>query len=104
MRVSERPKISLVQGKSEPVLAAGGGGPHDPTMEIRLAHLETDVATMRADLSATRADLGATRVDMAYIRGRLESLPTTWQMIGTVLAGNIGLAGLLFATVKLFQH
>lgn len=51
-----------------------------------------------------RADLSALRVDAAYIRGRLESLPTTWQMVGTVLAGNIALAGILFAAVKLFSH
>jgi hypothetical protein len=66
-------------------------------METRLARLESDFLAMRADLSATRADT-------AYIRGRLESLPTTWQMVGTVLAGNIGLAGVLLAAVMLFGH
>lgn len=51
-----------------------------------------------------RADVSATRVDVAYIRGRLESLPTTSQMIGTVMGGNAAFAGVLFAAVKLFGH
>jgi hypothetical protein len=66
-------------------------------MEARLARLESDFQAMRADLSATRADT-------SYIRGRLESLPTTWQMVGTVLAGNIALAGVLFSAARLFGH
>ena len=66
-------------------------------MEARLTRLENDFHAMRADLSAVRADA-------AYIKGRLESLPTTWQMVGTVLAGNVALAGILFAAVKLFSH
>ena len=64
-------------------------------MEARLAKLEEDFRAIRADTSATRADV-------AYIRGRFESLPTAWQMITTVLGGNVALAGLLFAAVKLF--
>ena len=51
-----------------------------------------------------RADLCATRSDTAYIRGRVESLPTTWHMVGTILVGNIGLACALRAAVKLFGH
>jgi hypothetical protein len=66
-------------------------------MEARLTRLEADFHAMRADLNATRADT-------AYIRGRLESLPSTWQMIGTIMAGNIALAGVLLAAVKLFGH
>ena len=95
--MSDRPSIRLVHARREPTLAAGGDGPHDPTMEARLARLESDFAAMRADLSATRSDT-------SYIRGRVEGLPTTWQMVGTIMAGNIGLAGVLLAAVKLFGH
>jgi hypothetical protein len=66
-------------------------------MEARLARLEADFAVMRADLSATRSDT-------SYIRGRLESLPSTWQMIGTVIGGNIGLVGVLFAAARFLGH
>jgi hypothetical protein len=93
--MSERIPLRLASGRREPTLAGAGGGPHDPDMEARLTRLEGDCQVMRADLSATRATC-------EYIRGRLESLPTTWQMVGTVLAGNAGLAAVLFAAVKLF--
>jgi hypothetical protein len=66
-------------------------------MEARINRLVEDFEAMRADLSATRSDT-------AYIRGRVESLPTTWHMVGTILAGNIGLACALRAAVKLFGH
>ena len=44
------------------------------------------------------------RSDVSYMRGRIESLPTTWQMVGMILAGNVGLAGILPAAVKLLGH
>jgi hypothetical protein len=64
---------------------------------MRLAKLESAFEAMRTDLSATRSDT-------SYIRGRLESLPTTWQMVGTIMAGNVALGGLLMAAAKLFGH
>ena len=95
--MSEHKQFRLIPGRREPSLATGGDGPHDPSMEARVARLEEDVRGMRADISATRSDT-------SYIRGRLESLPTTWQMVATVLGGNVALASLLFAAVKLLGH
>lgn len=66
-------------------------------MDARIARLETDFLAMRPDL-------GATRSDTSYIRGRIESLPSTWQMIATVLTGNVALAGTFLAAAKLFGH
>ncbi|HTB42802.1 MAG TPA: hypothetical protein VK741_04185 [Acetobacteraceae bacterium] len=51
-----------------------------------------------------RADLSATRADTAYIRGRLESLPTTWSMITAIIAGNLSLGALLIGAAKLLGH
>jgi hypothetical protein len=95
--LSGRIQLRAVPAPREPFLASGGSGPYDPSMEARITRLEEDFKAMRTDLSATRSDT-------AYIRGRLESLPTTWHMVGTILAGNIGLAGALLAAVKLFGH
>ncbi len=92
-----RGHLSLVAGRREPVLAPGGSGPHDPDMEARLVRLEADFQAMRADLSATRADT-------AYIRGRLESLPSTWSMITAIIAGNLSLGALLIGAAKLLGH
>ncbi len=91
------PRLHLTASRRESVLASGGDGPHDPGMEGRLTRLGADWHSMRADISATRATC-------AYIRGRLEGLPTTWHMVGTVLAGNVGLTGVLFAAAKVFGH
>ena len=66
-------------------------------MELRVARLEEDMRAMRTDISAMRADT-------SYIRGRVESLPTTWSMIGTMIAGNVALVGLLVAAARLLVH
>jgi hypothetical protein len=65
----------------------------DPALELRVSRLEAALDSIRADLSATRADA-------SYIRGRLESLPSTWQMIGTMIAGNVTLVALIFVVLK----
>jgi hypothetical protein len=95
--MSNRIHLRSVAIQREPILAPDGGGPYDRSMEARLTRLEGDFKAIRSDLSATRSDT-------SYIRGRLESLPTTRHMVGTILAGNIGLAGALLAAVKLFGH
>jgi hypothetical protein len=92
--MNERAYIRLDAARRSPYISTNGGGPQDPNLEARLTKLEDDMQSMRLDMTATRSDT-------AYIRGRLESLPNTWQMIGTVLAGNIGLAGVLLAAIKL---
>jgi hypothetical protein len=66
-------------------------------MEARLTRLKADCQAMRADLSATRANT-------AYIRGRLESLPTTCSMITAIIAGNLSLGALLIGAAKLLDH
>jgi len=81
----------------QPPLANGRSGPHDPGIEVRVARLEED-------MRAVRTDLGAMQADMSCIRGRVESLPTTWVMIGTMSAGNVALVGLLVAAARLFGH
>jgi hypothetical protein len=66
-------------------------------MEARIARLEEEFRAMRADISATRSDT-------SYIRGRIETLPTTWQMIITVVGGFVAMAGAVLGAVKLFGH
>lgn len=87
--------IRLIHTRREPHLAGDGGGPHDPNMEARLTRLEAVIEGMRSDMSATRSDT-------SYMRGRIESLPTTWSMIATVIGGNIALAGVIFAIARFF--
>ena len=69
-----------------PSLANGGGGPHYPGVEARLAKIEAIVPTLatRADIETVRADLH--KMDASIVR---------W-MIGTIIALFIGFAGLFF--------
>ena len=48
-------------------------------MEARVKRLEDDSKEMRADLKAFR-------VDLAEIKGRMSAMPTTWQMVGLIVA------------------
>lgn len=64
----------------------GGGGTFD-NMEPRVARLEDDMREIKSDLKAMRADL-------AWVKGRMEALPTTWQMI-TLVFGILGGAFLI---------
>jgi hypothetical protein len=53
---------------SQPRLASGGGGPHDPAMEPRVARLESDVGHIRSDIGEIKTLLGrlAPRIDEMY--------------------------------------
>ena len=44
-----------------------------------------------------RDDMKQLRVDTAYIRGKLEHLPSTWVMLAAIIGGQAVLVGLLVA-------
>jgi hypothetical protein len=56
----------------------GGGGAFDP-MDFRIDRLE-------ADMSELKADMKAMLKDVSYIRGRLDAMPTTIQLLMFVIA------------------
>ncbi len=57
---------------------ATGGGSRDD-MEARIKRLEDDSREFRADLKALVRDV-------AEIKGRINAMPTTWQMAGLIIA------------------
>ena len=81
-------------------VAAGGGGPHDPTMDMRVARLEDDMKEVKADLRAVKTDLSAIRSDLGYLKGRMENLPTTWQMVTVLMTSQAALLAFAFALLK----
>ncbi len=69
------------------------------------AKLERNTTDLAAALKQSSADLTA-RIERLY--GRVEALPTTWQMMTAIIAGQITLAGLLaaalFGAARMFGH
>jgi phage shock protein A len=69
------------------------------------AKLERNTSELAAALKQSSADLNA-KIERLY--GRVEALPTTWQMMTAIIAGQITLAGLLaaalFGAAHMFGH
>jgi len=72
----------------------------DTIAEIRgaLARIESrlEQATTKADLADLRGDLTAR---IAAVDGRTQAMPTTWQMITAIVAGQVALASLLASII-----
>ncbi|MGV3491561.1 MAG: hypothetical protein ACO1OG_09595 [Devosia sp.] len=60
-------------------LKGGGGGSTFDPMEDRVRKLEEEAKDAKSDLKAIR-------IDLAEIKGRLSGMPTTWQMLGFIIA------------------
>jgi hypothetical protein len=71
----QEPPDNLI-GRGRWPVSHGGSGPHDPSVEARLARLASVV--------------DAIRLDLAEIKGKLSNMPTTFQLVymqgGFVLA------------------
>lgn len=61
-----------------PGLPPGDGGSIYDRMEARVTRLEEDVKEIKSDLKAIRLDL-------SYLRGKVDSMPTTLQLLGFVI-------------------
>jgi hypothetical protein len=92
-----------------------------------IARIDVAVAEMRATLPtlATKAEIAelnakidnqmdtmhrylATKEDIGDLRGYVKALPTTWVMVTAIVAGQIGItgviAGALLAAARMFVH
>jgi hypothetical protein len=94
----------------------GGGGPRGPEnsmLEQRVEKLEqraehSEGSLQRIELIATelkeRTSHPASAADVAEIKGRLNSIPTTWQTVAILATLLIGIAGLVVATNNFLAH
>jgi hypothetical protein len=71
-------RAQLAQAQSSPLKSGGGGGTFDD-METRVKRLEDDGKELRSDLKSILRDL-------SELKGRIYAMPTTWQMVGFVVA------------------
>jgi len=98
---SLRERFKVVQGMKERAptpddVDFGGGGDNSGGMSdlpFRVGRLEDDVKELRADMKVVRADL-------AWLKGRIEQLPTTWVLVTTIAASQAALLGFTFAILR----
>jgi|SRR5580658_5639840 septal ring factor EnvC (AmiA/AmiB activator) len=71
----------------------GGGGPEDPMLEQRVAHLEDDMKELKASIRAVEMRLGGIEVSLARIEGRIAGIegrlsqsPTWLQLLVALIA------------------
>jgi len=74
-----RKQLSEAQERESTRLKSGDGGGTFDGMEARIKRLEEDGKELRQDLKTILRDL-------AEIKGRVNAMPTTWQMVGFVVA------------------
>lgn len=71
--------IHFPSGQPGTPLKSGDGGGTSEGMEARVKRLEEDGKELRQDLKTILRDL-------SEIKGRVNAMPTTWQMVGFVVA------------------
>lgn len=88
------------------LMQAGGGGNDDgmpPSLTARVDPLERDVAEIKGDVKTVSGDVRHLAIDTAEIKGRVLSMPTTFQVTTWFVGVSIGLVGLVFAIAKLVR-
>ena len=72
-------------------------------IETLLRDIDKSVRKLESDAGELKGRVAnlPTAMDMGELKGRIATLPSTWQMITIVLGGQVTLAGLLFAALKL---
>lgn len=67
-------------------LASGGGGPHDPSMEARVAKVESDIGHIQRDISEIKID----------VREIKKAVETDFRLLfGALIIAVLGLAGIM---------
>jgi hypothetical protein len=84
-----------------------------PTLatKVEVSELRVDIATLNAKIDNQTETMNrflATKEDIAELRGYVKGLPTTWVMVTAIVAGQIGItgviAGALLAAARMFVH
>jgi hypothetical protein len=84
-------------------LERAAGDPYEHGMEQRVSRLEDLDHQM-----ATKSDIALLREDIAGLRGYMKRLPVTWGMVTAIVAGQVGMTGViaiaLIIAARMFFH
>ena len=93
--------IRAILGRLEPAIVR---------IDAPLPHLATkaEIETLRADTKGeignlrvdTQGESSKLRADLAYVRGKIEHIPTTWMMVTIMIGGQISLLAFVFALLR----
>ncbi len=79
--------------------------------KAEVAEIRVDIAELNAKIDNQTETMNrylATKEDIAELRGYVKGLPTTWVMVTAIVAGQIGItgviAGALLAAARMFLH
>lgn len=61
---------------------------------------EMSTARERIATTASKSDIEQLKDSVAISRGRLDAVPTTWQMLTFMVTSQVALAGILFVAIK----
>ncbi len=70
-------------------------------MEARVAKFEDQFARIGTLLRSVDDHVRKLQIDAAETKGRIANLPTTWAMVTAVIGGQVALAGILIAALRL---
>ena len=79
------------------------------SLEEKMARVETKIDRIELKLaelvgmlsqSPKTSDYTSLKTDLAEVKGRIASLPSTWQMLTMILASQASWAGIVFALLK----
>jgi hypothetical protein len=77
-RSSDNNVVRLMRDDGSPLNSGGGGGNY--------SGMEPRVAALEADMKEIKSDLKKVLVDLSYLRGKVDAMPSTLQLIGFAIA------------------
>ncbi len=91
--MAEKPVARMYGVVSGPSSKSGGGNGGDSSLEARVASLEDKFERIDAKLDVISRDVSGLIREVSYLKGRVDAMPSTLQMLAFVLAV-LGIAGL----------
>ena len=71
-------------------------------IDAKLDKMDAAIDRLRSVIGGLRVEMGELRAAVAESRGIVRNLPSTWQMMTAIIAGQVALAAMLLSMARLF--